>query len=231
MKKPISSGYTKSLDLLTQRFKERHDSQNHQHKDLQSKLNDLTGQLYALETIRQTRDPLASPDAHALNVGRAAERLRHLAETAAETISAKAYEAESSFEAALREHGKLQPGPFGAEIRQRVHSLAPGERVKAIQALIESKDGVSLEAIFSAPSILIGLNSEDIGKFREQYYQAACPELVKARDTYRDLTEHINTAVKTSISAASEYSDPRKLMELEEREAAMSKAQDTLKGA
>lgn len=230
MKKP-ETGYTKSMDLLVQRFKERHDSQNTLHKDLQARLNDLTGQLNALEVIRQNRDPLASPDAHALKVGQAASRLRFLAEEAEKVITSKAKEAEGSFEAALRENSGLKPGPYAPEIRQRLHDLKPGEKVKAIQSLIEGKDGSSLSAIFDAPTMLSGLSATDISTYKEQYYKVAVPEIVKARDTYRDLTEHVQTAIKTSLSAASEYSDSRKLRELEEREVASARAQDQLKGA
>lgn len=222
MKRP-ETGYTKSMDLLVQRFKERHDAQNALHRDLQIRLNDLTGQLHALETIRQTAlDPL--------NVGRAAGRLRLIAEEAQKAITSKAQEAAASFESALREHSRLTPGPFGAEIRARLHAMKPGERVKAIQAMIESKDGSSLAGIVDAPSMLTGLSAEDLGKFRDQFYRVAVPELVQARDTFRDLAEHLQTAIKTAMSAASEYSDPRKLRELEEREAEAAKAQEALNG-
>ena len=184
--------------------------------------------MQAVETIRQNR--ALTPEGHALEVGRAAARLRVLAEAAAEAITTKATEADSSFETALREHSGLVNGPFAVEIRQRIQGMTPGERIKTIQALIEGRDGVSLSAIFDAPSMLTNLSADDIGKCREQFFQVAAPDIVKARDTYKDLTEHAHAAVKTSLTAASEYSDPGKLRALELREAETAKAQAALKG-
>lgn len=231
MEKTSSSGYTKSLDLLVQRFRERHDPQNPLHKDFQIRLNDLTSQMYALEVIRQNREARPLGDTYQAHVGRAAGRLKQLAEDASNAITAKSTAAEGSFEVALRKESGLVNGPFAAEVRQIIHGLKPGEKVKIIQSMIEGKDGASLSAILDAPSILTGLSSEDLGKFREQYFNATCPDLVRARDTFRDLTEHVITAVKTSISAASEYSDQRKLRELELREAEAAKAQAALREA
>ncbi len=220
-----------SLNTLVRRFNERHDPKNTSHKDLQVRLNDLCGQVRALEILRLNRDPLASLDAHDLTVGRAAARLRQLGEVAAKAIEVKEQETAASFTAAFREHGKLQPGPYGREIRARLYDMKPTDKVRTIQALIEAKDGASLSALFDAPPMLTGLSAEDIGKFREQFYLTACPDIVKSRDIFRDLTEHVQTAVKISLIAATEYSDPRKLRELEEREAALIKAGGELKGA
>lgn len=221
------TGYTKAIDTLILRFKEKHDPQNALHKDLQTRLIDLAAQLHAMEFVRQ--NPRGGD--HALNVGKAAARLKALTETAAEAVSKKATAAEGSFESALREHSKLTSGPFAVEIRKRVHDLKPGEKVKIIQTMIENKDGASLSAILDAPSILTGLSSEDLGRLREQYFQAACPDIFNERDRFRDLIEHVQTAIKTSISAALEYSDPVKLRALELREAEAAKAQATLREA
>ncbi|HBG47232.1 MAG TPA: hypothetical protein DDW94_09630 [Deltaproteobacteria bacterium] len=218
--------YTKALDTLKVRFQEKHDKQNRDHKALQTTLNDLADALKAVEFIR------ANPQGgdHALNVGRAAARLQVLAEAAEAAITTKATSAGASFESSLREHSGLVNGPYAVEIRQRLQGMAPGEKVKVVQAMIESRDGSSLAAIIDAPSMLTGLSSEDIGKFREQYFQTAAPDIVKARDTYRDLNEHVQAAVKTSLTAASEYSDPVKLRALELHEAEAAKAKAALGG-
>lgn len=230
MKKPISSGFTKAMDTLAARFDAKYDRQNPQHKTLAEPLKALSNQLHALETIKQNRDPLGSHNAHILEVGKAANRLRYLAEENGKFITNEAKKAEASFEAALKEHGRLQPGPFAPEIRLRIYGLKPADRVRTIQDLIEGRDGVSLSAILEAPRVLTGLSADDIGKFREQYFQAACPDLIKARDTYRDLASHAQAVIATSLKAASEHGAPDRLRELEAMDAASAKAKEALNG-
>ena len=223
----ISTTNTTAIDALCQRFKEKHDPQNKGHKDLQVKLNDLAAQLQAVEFTR--KNPQGSD--HGLTVQRAAARLKLLAEEGAKAITAKSKEAEISFERSLREHSGLTNGPYAVEIRQRLNEMKPGERVKVVQAMITAKDGSSLAAIFDAPPFLTGLAPKDTSKFREQFFQSTAPDIVKARDVYRELSEHVNAAIRTALNVASELSDPRKLRELELREAEASRAESALKGA
>lgn len=124
----------------------------------------------------------------------------------------------------------LKPGAYGQEIRSRFHAMSPGDKVKALQSLIEGKDGASLDAILNAPPVLTGLNPAELTNYREQFFQAACPELVQARDVYRDLKSHIDAAIETVDAATNEYSDPIKLRDLEEREAASVAATAQLEG-
>lgn len=210
------SKFSNTMHQLSKRFTERADGKNALHKDLAGRLKDLANQLEAVETLRTPQ---------------AAARLRYLAEAAEGVLRSKSTEASASFDAALREHSGLKAGAYGPEIRANIKALSPGERVKAIQALIEVQDGSSLSAIFDAPPMLSGMSTDDLGKFREQYYQVAAPDLVKAREVFSDLAECVNAAVKTSLTAALEYGDPVKLQELEAREAATARAQDALKGA
>lgn len=215
--KEISSNYVTALDALAQRFKEKHDPQNNAHKDLQVRLNDLAGQLRAVEFIR--KNPPQSGD-HGLDVQRAAARLKFLADEAAKAFTTKAKEAEISFERSLREYSGLTNGPFSVEIRARLHGMKPGDRVKAVQGMITNTDGAGLAAILDSPPLLTGLSPEDIPKFREQFYQKTVPDIIKARDTYRELSEHALAATRTTLNAVAEYSDPQRLRELEIKEAA-----------
>lgn len=211
------SKYISTMNQLTRRFVEKHDSQNKLHKDLQARLNDLAGQLQSVEVLRQTSD--------ALTVGRGMNRLNTLTDAAESWLSKNKVDTEKSFEAAMREKAGLTPGPYGQEIRSRLHAMNPGDRVKAVHDLIQAHDGQTLAAILDAPSMLTGLTQEDLGKYREQFYQIAVPDLVKARDTFRDLSEHVQAAVDTCRKISLEHNDPAKLRELEEREAAIKAAQ------
>lgn len=213
----ISSNYILAIDSLVQRFKEKHDPQNDAHKELKVRVNDLVEQLRAVEFIR--KNPPQSGD-HGLDVQRAAARLKFLADEAAKAFTMKAKEYELSFERSLREHSGLANGPYAVEIRERLYGMKPAERVKAVQGMITNKDGSALAAIFDAPPLLTGLSPEDIPKFREQFFQSTVPDIVKARDVYRELSEHAHAAIRTALKAATDYSDPRRLRELELKEAA-----------
>lgn len=214
--------FTETMGTLSKRFTAKMDGANALHKDLAGRFSELAKQLNALEALRETSDLLTT--------ARAANRLKFLAEEHGKVIVSKSKEAALAFESALQEHGGLKPGPFAPEIRQRLHAMKPGERITAIQAMVTARDGQSLAAVLDAPGILTGLSPDELSKTREQYYQTACPDLVKARDVHRDLVEHIDAAIKTSLTAATVYGDPRKLRELEEREAVSAKAREALNG-
>lgn len=230
MKKAIVSKFTEGLATLKQRFIERNDSQNELHRGLKGVINDLASNMIALETVRQTVDPRMSKDAHILNVSKLATKLQGMTEEMRKAITLKSEETEKGMAAEMASRSGLKPGPYAAEIRQRFHAMTPGDRVKTIQGLIDSKDGASLDAILNSPPVLTGLLPQDIVTYREQFYTSACPELTKALTTYKDLAEHVLAAVATVETATKEYSDPKKLKDLEEREAASVAAQAKLGG-
>lgn len=230
MKKAIVSKYQRGLETLVQRFKEKHDSQNALHKGLQSTLNDLASNMTALETVRQNPDSRLPKDAHALTVSRLAGKLNTMTEEMRTAITLKAAETERGLAAEMASRSGLKPGAYGAEIRSRFYAMSPGDKAKTIQGLIEGKDGASLDAILNSPPVLTGLLPQDIISYREQYFLAACPEFVKARDVYRDLKSHVDAALQAVEAATNEYSDPLKLRDLEAREAASGAAQTKLEG-
>lgn len=230
MKKQIVSKYVRGLETLVQRFKEKHDPQNALHKGLQSVINDLASNVTALETVRQNPDPRMPKDGHILNVSRIAAKLQGTTEGMREHIEKQAKEVEAGLAAEMASRSGLKPGAYGAEIRNRFYAMSPGDKVKTLQNLIEGKDGGSLDALLNSPPVLTGLLPQDITSYREQYFQSACPELVRARDIYRDLKSHVDAAIATVESATIEYSDPLKLRDLEEREAASVAATAQLEG-
>lgn len=230
MRKPIVSKYLKGMDTLTERFKERHDTQNELHKGLQSTLNDLSSQMQAVETLRQTRGPLVTPEAHVLGVGRAATNLKDYAERTKKIVESRFSEAMKGMDSEMASISGLKPGVYAPEIRARFQNMKEVDRVKTLQSLIEAKDGASLDAILNAPPVLTGLLPREIITYRTQFYQTACPDLVKARDLYTDLNAHVTAAIDSVTAATKEYSDPGKLKELEEREAVSSHAQAVLEG-
>lgn len=230
MKKPIVSKYQRGLETLVQRVKEKHDPQNTLHKGLQSVINDLASNMHALEVVRQTVDPRMPKEGHILNVSRVAAKLQTTTEGMRDHISKQAEEVERGLAAEMSSRSGLKPGAYGLEIRSRFHGMSPGDKVKTVQGLIEGKDGASLDAILNAPPVLTGLLPQDIVTYREQFYTSVCPELVQARDTYRDLKSHIDAAIETVEAATTEYSDPLKLRDLEERESASVAAAAQLEG-
>lgn len=230
MKKAIVSKYQRGMETLVLRFKEKHDSQNALHKSLQSTLNDLCSNMAALETVRLNPDSRLPKDAHTLNVSRLASKLQGTTKGMREYISKQAGETERGMAAEMASRSGLKPGAYAPEVRSRFHSMTPGDRIKTIQGLIESKDGASLDALLNSPPVLTGILPQDITNYREQYFTAVCPELVKARDVYRDLKSHIDAAIATVETATIEYTDPQKLRDLELREASSVAAQAQLEG-
>ena len=230
MKKQVESKFTRGMGTLYQRFTERRDSQNELHKGLQAVMNDLASNLIALETVRQNPDPRMPTDGHNLNVSGMASKLQAMTEEMRTAVISKAEEIEKGLAAEMSSRSGLKSGPYAMEIRSRFFTMTPGDRVKTIQSLIDARDGASLDAILNSPPLLTGLLPQDINKYRTQYFQTAVPELVKARDVYKDLADHVQSAIDTVVSATSEYSDPRKLKGLEDREGASVAAQAHLEG-
>lgn len=201
--------YTATMDELTKRFTSKAPKGT---EALGVHLKNLTSQLAALDHL-QGDDKL-----------RGVQRLNVLVEAAERDLGKVTTERGKSFDAELRRAAGFEPGPFGPELRARFASMAPGDRVKALNELVKAGDGPSLHAVLDSPSVLTGLDPDTQGKFREMFFQREAPDLYKARENFSAAVEAVHTAIRTAQRAHLELSDPRKLQELEEAEAARKEA-------
>jgi len=190
-----------SIDTLIGRFNSRHDTTNTLHKSLQAKLNDIATQLNAVEVIRLS-------NADAATKGRAVEKLKNFSIATENWLKKTIADTNISLDNAARLQAGMVAGPYGAEIRQRLHEMKPGDKIKAVMSLIQARDGASLSAVLDSPALLTGLSTDEIGKFKAQYYEVACPDIVQAANTFKELADTVDAGVRTALSAAREYSNP-----------------------
>lgn len=138
--------------------------------------------LEGLEAIAAKRNPTETPEAHAIRVNRAAQKVA----AEIEAIKAKADETRTAAARSISEQvlarSQLMDGPRGAEIRALFRQMTPDERRELMDNALASKDAETLGALLTAPAYLSGIGGEYQSQMRHHYERQVAPELHEALD-------------------------------------------------
>jgi hypothetical protein len=137
--------------------------------------------LEALEEVRKSRNPADTASGHLKRASEAYERMAaksaRNADEAIDKIAARRREVDQQVEATLGLHSSLD----AAEIRSVLRGMSSGDRGKAIQAAIDSKDGAVLHAVFTGRELSTGVNDAQRKSVRRRAEEKYCPDLLKLR--------------------------------------------------
>ena len=141
--------------------------------------HEIVDMLNGLDALKQARDPRVT-------VARHNEDLAEKAEAAAKRIEARLPEtlkAGMDHERALRARldeqlGIARDSEFGAEIRARLASMKPDERLQAIYTAAAEGDTHTVAAAVHGPTFLTGLGPEEREKVRHRLASQKAPKLV-----------------------------------------------------
>lgn len=187
--------------------------------------------LEGLEAIATRRNPSETPDAHALRVNKAAQKV--LAEVEALRAKADAIRTDAgrSLAAQIQERTQLSDGRRGAEIRLFFRQASADERKKIINSAIEGRDSETLAALFDAPAYLSGMDGEYQSRMRYHYECKVCPELHERLDEVMEVDKTVAVIRNVAHEAAQEAMRPDYVARVLKEQAEAEQAQAKFEGA
>jgi hypothetical protein len=147
---------------------------------------DVVEMINGLDALKQARDPRVT-------LARHNEDLATKAEAAAKRIDARFLEtmkASLDHESALRntlneQLGVAHDSEYGAEIRAKLSSMSPSERLQAIYAAAADGDTDVVAAALHGPTFLTGLDAAEREKVRSRLAKIKAPKLVAELEAVR----------------------------------------------
>lgn len=185
----------------------------------------VASMLAALEDIAGKRNPIETPEAHALRLAKSADRLLAQVKAAEDADNGARTRAAQDIQARLDARTLLIDSPRGAEIRAWFRGLPSEERHAAMQAGIEARDGDMLGALLGAPSYLAGLSREQSERYRLHFERQVAPEIADEWDELLAADEAAATVRRVAREAAQEARDPAYIARIEADKVAAEAAQ------
>lgn len=177
----------------------------------------LTDSVNSLAVLASNTDTDLSQEARQTRAIRAASKLGGMLPSVTERLDKLTTTTQEGFERAFAEYSGLITTERGAEIRAHLKSIKdPGERAIFTQKLLEAGDNESLGAVIFSPVFLSGLDAITHSRLRSQIEEQRLPELAKNREVFAELAGNLRVAISTAEAAVKDFSNPRKLAEIEE---------------
>ena len=96
---------------------------------------------------------------------------------------------------------------LGSEIRSRLASMAPGERMKTVLGAIKSGDDQIASACLGGPAMLSGMSDTELAHVRLNWSVARHPDDVKRIAALENGAEHLERAGKLALSYSLSVAD------------------------
>jgi len=188
-------------------------------------LQNLAGQLEALENLAANKSPKDTEEAHLLKLEHAGDKLLKRQRELSARIQTRTTEAVRAIAEKMDAELGMYSSPYAHEIRSALRTMPLEQQQAAIKHAIDNKDGQFFRAISEAPPMLSGLTSTTVDNSMLAFKKKHAPELVRE-------SEQVMEALNTSLSALDiprravrEGIDPAKLIEIKEAEARAEQAQ------
>lgn len=190
-----------------------------------------TALLESLETVAAKRNPTETPQAHAVRVHKAAQKV--LAQV--EELTAKANDTRTAAGRTIAEQiqtrTKLTDGPRGAEIRGLFRSMSSKERSQVLETAIANHDSETLGALFNAPAYLSGMDADYQARMRHHYEMQIAPELHAQLDEVLSADNSMSVIRRVVREAATEALNPSYVDRILKEQAEAEQAQAGFEGA
>jgi hypothetical protein len=185
---------------LTSRLAERLEKKDPQSAAVKvlAHLERLEKSAQALDTLRQSRNPLNTVEHHARIVGRGARRLQAENQRISRTINDLVGEGYKSLAAQIDQRCNLTHSDYAAEVRAAFRSMSDTERSAALTEALKAGDGPLIAAVCRCPAILSGLSSDRQQHYIQTLQKMKAPDLLEEMD---DLGEALSVAEACSQCA------------------------------
>lgn len=178
----------------------------------------------ALDNVRASRNPLDTPEAHALKVAKLAKKYDSEAAEAINRFGSIVHAHNQDLQSRIDQKINLKPDAFASEIRSAFRTLSRQEKVKLLGELVEGNRGPELAAIVKAPAVLTGISELEQSNFEKAIISRHAPAELEERQWIDELFENCMTVVNQSFAVARDFVDPSELQRIESAEAASNAA-------
>lgn len=169
----------------------------------------LAQAMEALEAVAANRNPSETPEAHALRVNRAAQKLAEQVKASSNRINDNITEGSAAIQNRLdAATGLADNSARGREIRDLFRTMKMSEQLDLLKNRMNARDNEMLGAILSAPPYLTGLDPDVHGKMREMYENKVAPEIRSEITVLYQADELARAVVKLAGEAATDAAQP-----------------------
>lgn len=187
--------------------------------------------LESLETVAAKRNPTETPQAHAVRVHKAAQKvLGQVEELAAKADDTRTAAARSISEQ-IQARTKLTDGRRGAEIRTLFRQLPAQDRQKLMEAAMQNGDDETLAALFDAPHYLSGMDADYQSRMKHHYEMQVAPDLHEQLEAVLDADNSMSVLRRVVREAATEALNPSYVDSILKEQAEAEQAQAGFDGA
>lgn len=187
--------------------------------------------LSGLEDIAHKRNPTETPEAHALRVAKAAEKLLAQIAASEDTDNVTRANAARDIQARLNERTKLIDTPRGEEIRTWFRGLSSKQRHDTLQTAINAGDSELLGSVLGAPYYLSGLSQDQAQGYRTHYEQKVAPDLTAETEELFAADSAVATIRRVAREVASDARNPDYIQRIEAEKAEAERAQASFDAA
>lgn len=226
-KKPYNLHAT-SLAMMLENMTKHSNNNGPGQPQIMSDMKRLSDSVNALAILATDTDPEQTREQREARTMKAADKLGAILPTITERLEALKTATEAGFEQAFIQNSGLVQTDRASEIRAHLKSIPLNDRPSFIQALLTDNDNESLGAVIFAQPYLSGLDSLSHSRLKEQIEQTRLPELSVNREMFTELTGNLRVAIHTAAEAVKDFSNPRKLQDMEERSRMAQEAQERL---
>lgn len=188
----------------------------------------LTDAVTSVAQLATDTDPEITPEQREARTMKAASKLGAILPTVTERLETLKVATEEAFEQAFIQNSGLVQSERASEIRGHIKNLAVNDRPSFIQTLLTNNDNESLGAIIFAQPYLSGIDGLSHTRLKEQIEKTRLPELSVNREMFTELESNLKVAINVAGEAVRDFSNPRKLQDIEERARMAQEAQERL---
>ena len=184
-------------------------------KQLQGMVNRLHGATEALDRVMTNRNPLDTPDAHALKVAKMARKLDTEILASLNQSGRIWADGVQAVQRRIDEKVDLRPDAFATEIRGAFRGLDSKAKAALLKELVEGNRGPELAAIVRAPSVVAGISDKEKADYEKAIVGKHAAAEIDEQDKLGEVFEAIMVAHRAATDFAKRLTDPDKVAAIE----------------
>ncbi len=177
----------------------------------------------AFEQLAANRSPTTTPEAHALKVSAASQKLADAALRLEAEIFTEHARLRANFDSEIRSKAKLEPLASGVEIRQAMRQMSEKDRMTAVSKAFKDGDHEVLSALINGNLITTSIHDSLRKDYTEQFEIRMAPELVTERAQLDGLLQDSSHPLRQARQVAKDSTDLKYISEIQKAADAASK--------
>ena len=197
--------------------------QNTHAQSLLGTQNKLYNGVAGIAAMRSNPNSLLTPAANALQISRAANKLKDEAGKAKQSVNNIYAQYMISLDSSIAKIAGIEENQYASEIRAAFRALPGAKRMSALADVINTGNGAAFAALMFAPEIVTGIPTEQRIHLTNSFYLKVAPEQYQEQQDLKDAMECFDSTINTTLGICYEYNNPVEIRKIEQE---VSKAQE-----